>query len=173
MNSPALPHDISGPIPLPPPLNWPVILLSLLCALFIILGVIYFIISRRRANKLSLQEKTLQRLRALHSRKNSETGQLWLSEVSQVLRDYIEKRFELPSTRSTTREFLHSKQLKLFPGLKQFQGELQTCLELSDLVKFAHMPATAEQLDQVELAIENFVVKTELLGIEPVKGGSQ
>lgn len=80
---------------------------------------------------------------ALSKLKNIEKSKLWeqgsvknyYSEVTDTLREYVEKRFEVPALESTTEEIVEGlSETQINPALTK---KLTGLLEMADLVKFA------------------------------------
>jgi len=76
-----------------------------------------------------------------------EDGQVkrFYSELSDVLRRYLEGRFGLPALDRTTAELL--PELRQRPELRLLFGELRTFLENGDLVKFARLVPDRAEID--------------------------
>ena len=82
----------------------------------------------------------------------------YVDRLSDILRRYIESRFAIRSTRQTTGEFLRGlRSLQGESPLVTFRAELQSCLELADLTKFAHRDPDQADLDRMEAALTDFV----------------
>jgi hypothetical protein len=81
-------------------------------------------------------------------------------ELSDILRQYIERRFKLRAQEQTTDEFLAG-----LPDQRVFNGEqqllLQDFLRRSDLVKFAKYAPQANQSREAAEACRRFVVETD------------
>lgn len=85
----------------------------------------------------------------------------YMNRVSLILRNYVESRFAIKSTRQTTREFLSSlNKTSADPAIRNCKGELQTCLEQCDMAKFAHQIPLQQNMEMMESAIIAFVEKT-------------
>lgn len=84
----------------------------------------------------------------------------YYSQLSEVLREYLEQRFDIPALEMTTDEIIDI--LINFSEIKEVKPLLQEILRLSDLVKFAkHVPLPSEN----ELSLVNsyfFVDKTKI-----------
>lgn len=76
-----------------------------------------------------------------------EDGQVkrFYSELSDVLRRYLEGRFGLPALDRTTAELL--PELRQRPELRLLFGDLRTFLENGDLVKFARLVPDRAEID--------------------------
>ena len=87
-------------------------------------------------------------------------GRLYMDRASQILRDYIEQRFAIKTTRKTTREFLYSLGGRTGSELNNYKAELQSCLEQADMAKFAHQVQDERNLLVMEQAVSTFVHST-------------
>jgi hypothetical protein len=99
---------------------------------------------RRRGEGGSLQEPALSpedeallRLNRLFDSDLLKRGKLkeYFLELSEVLRAYFERRFEILAIESTTSEILRDLKEKEVPG--ELRREIEEVLEAADLVKFA------------------------------------
>ena len=156
-------HDIREPVPLPDSpdfLFWFLIALALL----IMAGLFLYIWKRRKkepppplAHEIALAE--LDKLRSL---KNEAQALLYADQLAELLRRYLEARFQIPSTRQTTREFLLDLGRKSPPGnnLAQHHNQLRNCLEQCDLSKFAHFTPGRQGLESMEQGVRDFIMAT-------------
>jgi hypothetical protein len=101
----------------------------------------------------------LQELRAKKLWQQEDYIKLYHSELTDILRDYIEQRYAVKTQEKTTDE--------IFAGIKHLdikdesRSQLRQILILADLVKFAkERPAPAENEQSMDLAI-NFVTQTQ------------
>lgn len=80
----------------------------------------------------------LEALQELEQEKVWQSGQIkaYYSELSRILRVYLEGRFKIPAMESTTKQIARSLAAKSDFDPQQ-SGELSQLLQLSDLVKFA------------------------------------
>ena len=105
----------------------------------------------------------LRELDALSAKKMWQEGMVkpFYSELSEILRRYLEHRFEIPALESSTSEIaVITKSLKILD--KETQQELMEFLEDADLVKFAKFePLASEHLKYMEQAY-SFVLKTKV-----------
>lgn len=98
----------------------------------------------------------LARLAALRNRREQISAYELAIEVSEILRGYLEVRFQFHILFQTTREFLEA--VADSPALNASQrAHLETFLRSCDAVKFAQRPATPEEqvglLDAAEALI--------------------
>lgn len=148
--------------------HWMAVVLGL-AAVLAIAGLVYYYKKRPKkespvvvpaAPVLSADVISLNKLNELRSKNLWQQGEvkLYYSELSDVMREYLEKRFQVKAHEQTTDE--------LFENLisKPISGESKTLLRqvlvLADLVKFAkHKPEAFENEQSMEKAI-SFIVQT-------------
>ena len=131
---------------------------GLLLALVIIL-VIYLVTRKKPIAPLvqkpseTLQEKTLRLLSALEARQLWQKNQVkeYYVELTDVVRNYIENRFQTPAMELTTDELLYKAQLHR--ELQPYLTLLSAILHTADLAKFAKaQPLPAEHMNAMENA---------------------
>ena len=158
-------HDIYGPIALPEPHLWFYYLAAALIILAIFL--VWFIFFRKRKpqsiNETPIHEIALAELARARKYLEQNLSLQYAQRVSLILRKYLEMRFDIHSTRQTTREFMAS--LEHISGsskamLLPYRNSLQTCLEQFDLAKYAHKTTQRETMEQLEESIRTFIRET-------------
>jgi hypothetical protein len=159
--------------PMKAPLTFREILPWILLALgvvVIILAVIWYI-RRRRKNKpiidlrlkvqLKPHEIALKELNELRGKKLYQSGHVkqFHTEVTDILRKYIEERFLVPALESTTDEII--TELTRTGMVEQSDmGILRKILVLADLVKFAKANPIPEENEESVSSAEKFVTDT-------------
>jgi Domain of unknown function (DUF4381) len=110
---------------------------------------------------LSPHRWALQELGRLEASPLASGGQFekYHTELSNLMRRYIEQRFKLQATKQTTPEFLDKMKSAACLTSDQ-QALLRDFLERCDLVKFAGVTATAEQSQELSAAARRFVQQT-------------
>lgn len=158
-------RDIYGPVSLPTSIPPSIIIIAALCLLA---GIAAFIWWRRRKKSvpplppLPPWQTALHELDAARKLMTSHDALLYMNQCSQILRNYIENRFGILSTRQTTGEFLVSLQKSGNSSpLFIYRSELQHCLVQADMAKFAHQqPENIEHLEHMETAVRGFIERT-------------
>ena len=160
-------RDIEEPLEAPIPLAWK---LGGLLAVVLVVGAFVWWKWFRKA-KASQEpaaapippgQAALARLDALNASELLEAGdhRAFHFALSDILREYIERRFSLRAQEQTTDEFLAG-----LPNQRVFNSEqqllLQEFLRRSDLVKFAKYAPRAEQSREAAEACRKFVVETD------------
>ena len=130
-------------------------------------GIIFWLrAGKRRISELvkvfmPAHEIAYERLRKLAAKKLIEAGKIkqFYEEISNILRHYIEHRFELRAPERTTEEFL--AELQYAESLSKAQkDDLAKFLTHCDLVKFAKHSPTEQQIQQRFESVKNFIEKT-------------
>jgi hypothetical protein len=167
-------HDIHGPVPIAEQPPYFLIVGILLLLLLIAAGIFWFLKKRTKPAPPPIPpwEKALLDLTNAKSLLSPERALLYMDRVSQILRNYIESRFSIQSTRQTTREFLQGlTEIGGNSPLRTHKTELQACLEQADMAKFAHHIPELSNLEMVEEAVTTFIKRTE--PAEPLKPSMQ
>jgi len=116
---------------------------------------------RRRtgsSRELSPRQVALQELKRLEAAGLRQQGEMarYVTELSNIVRAYLEKSLAIAVTRQTTPEFLES--LKTSASLTPTQqGLLREFLEKCDLAKFAGAAPTPEQGEELGRAARGFI----------------
>lgn len=155
--------------------NWPWVVFPLLAAI-LVAGMIYYI--KKRPKKQVVVKPAgpakpahviaLDKLYALRDQKlwQQEQTKLYHSELSDVVREYIERRYQVNASEQTTDEILSS--LRYRDIAEENRNQLRQILILADLVKFAkERPLPSDNEESMNNAI-NFVMKTQLQVIQPI-----
>lgn len=156
-------RDIYGPLELKEQAG--MLLYGGVIALLLLLAVGVFLLLKRRKQSTTPPtppwEKALSELTEARKLLTPDRALLYMDRVSLILRNYVESRFGIKSTRKTTREFLSTLgSSSADPSIRSCKTELQTCLEQCDMAKFAHQIPLQENMELMEGAIIGFVEKT-------------
>lgn len=157
-------RDITGieTVPSAPLPRWPAVLAVALASLAA-LGVAGWKLSRRRASSPALPPdlwalKELERVEALRLAELGKVEQFH-TLVADVIRCYLEVRFNLRAPRQTTREFLTALHGSgILPDGEQ--TPLRELLERCDLAKFAQAESTVDECRAVLASAREFVQNT-------------
>lgn len=148
-----------------------------LSVLLILLFGIYLIIkNKNKAHKLPKKaikpdippfDFAIKRLKDLKDGKWWQNGDVkyYHSEISEILRQYLEFEFEFPALEQTTREVMRSIRLTSIDSKQQ--KHLNRILLLSDLVKYAKEKPLASENEEMMLIAEEFLKSTK--PIEEIK----
>ncbi|MCD6486201.1 MAG: hypothetical protein J7K35_02590 [Syntrophobacterales bacterium] len=153
-------RDIRGPVNIPWPWWWAVYTGSGIL-LFLLIWGIWKLTKRNRILRTKLACETafeqLERARALMVPGKAEVFSV---AVSDAIRTYVEKRFDLSATRHTTEEFMRSLTTGSKDSLDAYRKELQDFLTHCDLAKFARYLLSIEQMEAMHASAWQFVEKT-------------
>lgn len=167
--------DIKQPLPEPFSIidwlkdNWMWLAAILLAAL----GIYFLIKYLKREKPIEIQEKptpkipahilALQQLKELQEKQLWQNGKIkaYHSEISEILRTYIEERYKVNALEETTAEIMFG--LRLHQISEEVKMKLSQTLTLADLVKFAkEQPLPQENENSLVFAM-TFVEATKLI----------
>lgn len=142
-----------------------------LIAIIIILLIVLYIIKRKNKKPQIIEELkiiepahiiALRRLDELNQKKLWQQGKSkeYHSELSEIIRWYIEERFNISALEQTTEEILLSIRSLALPI--ELREKLQQLLTLSDLVKFAKAQPLAQEHELSMQNAINFIEQTKL-----------
>lgn len=106
--------------------------------------------------------RELRHLIQLHKEEKINDDTL-LQGITDVLRRYIERRFQLRAPELTTEEFLE-RLPQAGPPLSDYMDQLQPYLDLCDMVKFAKRPASEADIQKGFELVKDFIDKTKPQG---------
>jgi hypothetical protein len=168
-------HEIEPPVELAKPTThwlWPL----LGGGFAVILAVLFMVFWPRRKNGLSkamripAHEIAFAALEELVADDLAEKGELkhFYQRISDILRHYIENRFELQAPDRTTEEFLH--ELRSGGGLDEsHQPLLGRFLQHCDLVKFAEHQPSRDDIQETFDSCKNFILETKESALAPAR----
>lgn len=114
----------------------------------------------RSGRPSSLSERALQRLEGTRALMRPNTARAFGVAASELIRDYIEKRFDVVATRRTTDEFLHALLLNSNEALTRHRVLLTVFLQQCDLVKFAGDTLAVTDMESLFQSARCFVLET-------------
>lgn len=147
----------------------------------LVLGLLLYFwkIYRRRSKKVVIEELpplsahkiAQQRLNWLENSDLLSTGKIaqYFTELSEIVREYIEHRFSVRAREMTTEEFLTKAIHKLILEERE-QNLLQVFLMHADLVKYARHIPEAEQITKAFRTVSDFIEQTKS---EPTEEGGE
>ena len=116
--------------------------------------------SRRRPRVLLPYEVALQRLESIRSLMQPPSAREFSIAVSDIVRSYIELRFEVIATHRTTEEFLYDLLVSPKASLVRHRALLSEFLHRCDLVKFAGLSLNLENMEALHQSARAFVLET-------------
>jgi hypothetical protein len=153
-------RDIRPPKAMPSPWLMPLVVLTGLLAMGG--GVAAWNWNRRRLRTAGVQpwELALERLEGARELMQPDRGREFSIEVSDVVRGYIESRFEVRAAHLTTHEFLHALLENSHSLLAGHHGLLENFLETCDLGKFGGWQLAASDMERMLQSARRFVLES-------------
>ena len=134
------------------------ILLIIAAAVFAIIALVLFLSKKGTVRVLSPWEIARNSLAEL-KKELTMNDEAFFVRLSDILRQYIERRFALPATEKTSEEFI--QQLRTDSILSEKQRiALERFLGTADLVKFARMNSDEKQKNECLTMADSFVNET-------------
>lgn len=154
-------RDIRGPKAVPGSWMGP----ALLAGLLLIGLLVAFVTWRRRHQRarirqLTLSEQTLEQLERTKPLMQPATAREFGIAASEVIRRYIEKRFEVIATQRTTEEFLQTLLQSPNADLARHRSLLGEFLQQCDFVKFAGASLAVADMEALFRGARGFVLET-------------
>jgi HAMP domain-containing protein len=153
-------RDIRGPKAVPESWVWPAVLAGA-----IVVALCAYAVWRRRRRRtpprpVTLSEQTLERLKNTRPLMHPATAREFGIAASEVIRDYIEKRFDVMATQRTTEEFLHALVQSSNETLARHRSLLEEFLQQCDFVKFAGASLAVADMESLFRSARGFVLET-------------
>ena len=153
-------RDIRGPKAVP--VSW---LVPAVLAGAIVVALCAYGVWRRRhrgtpRRTLTLSEQTLERLENIRSLMLPATAREFGIAASEVIRNYIEKRFDVIATQRTTEEFLQTLLQSSNETLARHRPLLAEFLSQCDFVKFAAGSLAVTDMESLFQSARGFVLQT-------------
>jgi hypothetical protein len=155
-------RDVTPPEQLLPGPSWTNTLVQtgvvVVCLSLLLVGWKLTVRRLRRRPVLSPEEAALKELDTLQAGAllTAESVDAFHTRLSDILRTFLERRYQFRAPEQTTSEFL--LEMRQSPELTGQQQELlRTLLERCDLVKFARAPASKEECQELIQAARGFV----------------
>ena len=118
-------------------------------------------LKRRKQPRILLPfEVALQRLEEIRPLMQPTSAREFSIAVSDIVRGYIEQRFDATAAHRTTEEFLHDLLESTNPGLARHRPLLSEFLHQCDLVKFAGISLSVANMESLQQSARAFVLET-------------
>ena len=153
-------RDIRGPKFMFPPWLLPAVIAGAALLALGAYGIWRWLRRRRRPRVLLPFEIALQRLEEMRVLMQPADAREFSIAVSDVVRRYIEERFGATATHRTTEEFLHDLLESSHAPLARHRALLSDFLQQCDLVKFAGMSLTLQNMESLHHSARAFVLET-------------
>jgi hypothetical protein len=136
-----------------------------LAAAIVVALCIAYVNWRRRSRgiplrTLTLTELTLERLNSTRPLMRPDTARAFGIAASEIIRDYIEKRFNVVATQRTTEEFLQALLQGSNEALARHRSLLAEFLQQCDFVKFAGDSLAITDMESLFQSARRFVLDT-------------
>jgi hypothetical protein len=115
---------------------------------------------RRAAPVLLPHEIALRRLEDIRTLMQPARAREFSTAVSDIVRGYIEQKFDVTATRRTTEEFLRELLESSNASLARHRGLLGEFLQQCDFVKFAALSLTLQNMESLRQSARAFVLAT-------------
>ena len=153
-------RDIRGPKAVPG--SW---VLPAVLAGAIVVALCAYAVWRRRhrgthSRSLTLSEQALERLENTRPLMRPATAREFGIAASEVIRNYIEKRFQVIATQRTTEEFLQTLLQSSNETLARHRSLLEVFLQQCDFVKFAGASLAVTDMESLFQSARGFVLET-------------
>jgi hypothetical protein len=152
-------RDIRGPKLILPGWAWPAMIAAGV-ALALCVYWLWRSHRRRRARVLTPFEIALQGLDDIRALMLPGSAREFSTAVSDIVRTYIEKRFDVTATRRTTEEFLRDLLGSSNASLAGHRTLLGEFLHQCDVVKFAATSLTVQDMESLRQSARAFVLAT-------------
>jgi hypothetical protein len=153
-------RDIRGPKAVPGSWVLPAVLAGAIVAA---LCAYIFWRRRRRGGRrrdLTISEQALERLEKARPLMRPATAREFGIAASEVIRSYIEKRFDVVATQRTTEEFLQALLQNSNEALARHRALLAEFLQQCDFVKFAGASLAVADMESLFTSARGFVLET-------------
>jgi hypothetical protein len=153
-------RDIRGPKHIPSPWLWPLWLAGGAALAALLYAAWRWNRLRALATALLPYEIALAKLEEARALMQPENAREFSITVSEIVRQYIEVRFEVWAARRTTEEFLHDLIDPSDVSLAHHRDLLADFLRHCDLAKFARWILSVEEMETMLQSAHNFVLET-------------
>jgi hypothetical protein len=153
-------RDIRGPKWVWPAWVWAAVLAGVVLVVLAGFAVRHGLRRPRRARALLPFEAALERLEGIRPLMQPATAREFSVAVSDIVRSYIEVRFDITATHQTTEEFLHDLLESSKTTLLRHRALLSQFLHECDLVKFAGISLTPQNMESLHQSARAFVLET-------------
>jgi hypothetical protein len=139
---------------------WLWIALGIAAVITLLILVWFWLRPHRLLSPKSAYELTLEKLEKARTLLREDNPMPYAILISETIRSYLGQRFQAPSTRRTTEEFLRQMEADRTTPLAEHRDLLRDFLQSCDLVKFARYQPTLTELEQVQQRAATFVNAT-------------
>jgi hypothetical protein len=142
---------------------WLWIALAIVSVIALLVLLWFWLRPRHLLSPKSAYELALEKLEKARALLREDNPMPYAVLVSETIRSYLGQRFQAPSTRRTTEEFLRQMEADPATPLAEHRDLLRHFLQSCDLVKFARYQPTLTELEWVQQRATSFVTATKPL----------
>jgi uncharacterized protein YggT (Ycf19 family) len=153
-------RDIRPPIHIPYGWLWAAYVVGGLVLAGVLFAAWRWYRRRDHSRRKLLYELTLDQLEAVRALMEPLKGYQFSIAVSEIVRNYIEQRFQVRAAHRTTQEFLHDLLAESHAALTAHHPLLAEFLEHCDLAKFARWQLSVAQMEAMYQSARTFVIET-------------
>ena len=153
-------RDIRGPIHIPDPTLWLFYALGGILLLLLAWAAWKWLGKRKAFRAKTAFEIAFEELEKAKALMTPEKAERFSVMVSDTIRTYIEKRFNMRATRKTTHEFMTIVAAESSGELNRHEKPLHEFLGHCDLAKFARQAFNVEQMQKMHQSAWRFVEET-------------
>jgi hypothetical protein len=139
---------------------WLCMILSVTAAVALLVLLLLRFRPHRQLSPKSAYELALEKLEKARALLREDNPMPYAVFVSETIRTYLGQRFQTPSTRRTTQEFLRIMEGDRTTPLAEHGDLLREFLQSCDMVKFARYQPTLSELEQVQHRAATFIAAT-------------
>ena len=150
---------------------WLWIALSVVAAIALLIALWFWLRPNRQLSPKSAYEVALEKLEKARALLREDEPMPCAVLVSETIRSYLGQRFQSPSTRRTTEEFLRNMEIDPTTHLAEHRVLLRDFLQSCDMVKFARYQPTLAELEQVHASACSFVTATKPVPVSVHRNG--
>jgi hypothetical protein len=140
-----------------------ILIVASIIVLIVAAAFVFFRLGKKKGSLISAHEKALADLFRARSLMTPDSGLQYADKLSDILRQYIEKRLHIKTTQQTTKEFftgLIEKPNQTAILLEDHCESLQECLEKCDMAKFACCVPDLNSMEKMETSVHDFIEAT-------------
>jgi hypothetical protein len=151
--------------------SWLWIALAIIAAIGAIIFLWFWLRPQKQLTPKTAYELAMEKLEKARALLKVENPMPYAIFVSETIRSYLGQRFQAPSTRRTTEEFLRQMEADRTTPLAEHRELLREFLQSCDMVKFARYQPTLPELEHVQQNATTFVTATKPLPVAPERNG--
>jgi Domain of unknown function (DUF4381) len=153
-------RDIHGPVSIPYPWLWMVYVAAALGGAALLYALWQWYQKRKVARAKQPHELALEALDHARALLRPDSARDYSFAVSEVVRRYIEARFQIQAANRTTEEFLHDLVNQSQSPLAAHAPLLELFLKDCDLVKFGQYPLSLQEMEAMHESAKEFILAT-------------